>query len=78
MHPLSCDYLYFQIVLLGDHKQLQPVIHVELLQRLGMGKSLFERYMKKAIMLDTQYRMVRDVYDIMSRFLNCCMQHVVY
>ncbi|XP_035380313.1 helicase with zinc finger domain 2 isoform X1 [Electrophorus electricus] len=50
-----------QIVLLGDHKQLQPVVHCEMFQRLGMGKSLFERYMQKALMLDTQYRMQEDI-----------------
>ncbi|XP_036427088.1 helicase with zinc finger domain 2 [Colossoma macropomum] len=50
-----------QIVLLGDHKQLQPVVHCELLQRLGMRQSLFERYMRKALMLDTQYRMQEDI-----------------
>ncbi|KAI4884904.1 hypothetical protein NFI96_031682, partial [Prochilodus magdalenae] len=50
-----------QIVLLGDHKQLQPVVHCELLQRLGMRTSLFERYMRKALMLDTQYRMQEDI-----------------
>ncbi|XP_076870212.1 3'-5' exoribonuclease HELZ2 [Brachyhypopomus gauderio] len=50
-----------QIVLLGDHKQLQPVVHCEMFQRLGMGKSLFERYMTKALMLDTQYRMQEDI-----------------
>ncbi|KAL7891674.1 hypothetical protein AOLI_G00011500 [Acnodon oligacanthus] len=50
-----------KIVLLGDHKQLQPVVHCELLQRLGMRQSLFERYMRKALMLDTQYRMQEDI-----------------
>uniref|UniRef100_W5LDR9 Helicase with zinc finger 2 n=1 Tax=Astyanax mexicanus TaxID=7994 RepID=W5LDR9_ASTMX len=50
-----------QIVLLGDHKQLQPVVHTDLLQRLGMRISLFERYTNKALMLDTQYRMQKDI-----------------
>ncbi|XP_062853543.1 3'-5' exoribonuclease HELZ2 [Trichomycterus rosablanca] len=56
-----------QIVLLGDHKQLQPVVHCELLKRLGMRKSLFERYMKKALMLDTQYRMQEDICEFPSK-----------
>ncbi|XP_066521197.1 3'-5' exoribonuclease HELZ2 [Hoplias malabaricus] len=50
-----------QIVLLGDHKQLQPVVNCDLVQRLGMRRSLFERYMRKALMLDTQYRMQEDI-----------------
>ncbi|XP_058635422.1 helicase with zinc finger domain 2-like [Onychostoma macrolepis] len=50
-----------QIVLLGDHKQLQPVVHCDVVERLGMSKSLFERYMEKALMLDTQYRMQEDI-----------------
>ncbi|XP_050968945.1 helicase with zinc finger domain 2, partial [Labeo rohita] len=50
-----------QIVLLGDHMQLQPVVHCDVVERLGMSKSLFERYMEKALMLDTQYRMQEDI-----------------
>lgn len=50
-----------QIVLLGDHKQLQPVVHCEVAERLGMSRSLFERYMENALMLDTQYRMQEDI-----------------
>ncbi|XP_058635593.1 helicase with zinc finger domain 2-like [Onychostoma macrolepis] len=50
-----------QVVLLGDHKQLQPVVHCDVVERLGMSKSLFERYVEKALMLDTQYRMQEDI-----------------
>ncbi|XP_021110909.1 helicase with zinc finger domain 2 isoform X2 [Heterocephalus glaber] len=46
-----------KVVLLGDHKQLRPVVKNEQLQNLGMDKSLFERYHRDAYMLDTQYRM---------------------
>ncbi|XP_073707802.1 3'-5' exoribonuclease HELZ2-like [Garra rufa] len=56
-----------QIVLLGDHKQLQPVVHCEVVERLGMSKSLFERYMEKALMLDTQYRMQEDICEFPSK-----------
>ncbi|XP_072540872.1 3'-5' exoribonuclease HELZ2 isoform X2 [Salminus brasiliensis] len=56
-----------QIVLIGDHKQLQPVVHTDLLQRLGMRRSLFERYMNKALMLDTQYRMQEDICEFPSK-----------
>lgn len=47
-----------QVVLLGDHKQLRPVVKNEQLQNLGLDRSLFERYHRDAFMLDTQYRMV--------------------
>uniref|UniRef100_A0A4W5KBX3 Helicase with zinc finger 2 n=1 Tax=Hucho hucho TaxID=62062 RepID=A0A4W5KBX3_9TELE len=56
-----------QIVLLGDHKQLQPITHSDLSARLGMRKSLFERYMEKALMLDTQYRMNERICDFPSK-----------
>ncbi|KAK9973867.1 hypothetical protein ABG768_024568 [Culter alburnus] len=56
-----------QIVLLGDHMQLQPVVHCEVVERLGMSKSLFERYMEKALMLDTQYRMQEDICEFPSK-----------
>ncbi|XP_045079685.1 helicase with zinc finger domain 2 isoform X1 [Coregonus clupeaformis] len=56
-----------QIVLLGDHKQLQPITHCDLSARLGMRKSLFERYMEKALMLDTQYRMHERICEFPSK-----------
>lgn len=46
-----------KVVLLGDHKQLRPVVKNEHLQSLGLDRSLFERYHRDAYMLDTQYRM---------------------
>uniref|UniRef100_A0A8C8JQH6 Helicase with zinc finger domain 2 n=1 Tax=Oncorhynchus tshawytscha TaxID=74940 RepID=A0A8C8JQH6_ONCTS len=53
-----------KIVLLGDHKQLRPIVKNELLRKLGMSKSLFERYFEcqsQTVMLDTQYRMHEDI-----------------
>nr|XP_045013354.1 helicase with zinc finger domain 2 [Jaculus jaculus] len=55
--PLVCFTNVEKVVLLGDHKQLRPVVRSEQLRNLGMDRSLFERYHKDAIMLDTQYRM---------------------
>ena len=49
-----------QVVLIGDHKQLQPVIKDDKAKDLGLGISMFERYSKKAQMLKRQYRMVRN------------------
>ena len=45
-------------MLIGDHRQLRPVIKNQVAKRLGMECSLFERHSGNAIMLDTQYRMV--------------------
>ncbi|KAL2090569.1 hypothetical protein ACEWY4_012832 [Coilia grayii] len=56
-----------QIVLIGDHKQLKPVVHSDVVERLGMSKSLFERYMRKALMLDIQYRMHEDICEFPSK-----------
>ncbi|XP_054994475.1 helicase with zinc finger domain 2 isoform X2 [Sorex araneus] len=50
-----------KVVLLGDHKQLRPVVKNEQLQTLGLDRSLFERYHKDAFMLDTQYRMHKGI-----------------
>lgn len=65
--PLHSHHLYFvasQIVLIGDHKQLRPIVRNQDVKKLGMATSLFERYYtslheNRAVMLDTQYRMVR-------------------
>ncbi|KAJ6491433.1 P-loop containing nucleoside triphosphate hydrolase protein [Mycena vitilis] len=49
------------LALIGDHKQLPPVITSPEAQALGLGRSLFERLTEEgvvpSIMLDTQYRM---------------------
>ncbi|KAJ6542591.1 P-loop containing nucleoside triphosphate hydrolase protein [Mycena capillaripes] len=49
------------LALIGDHKQLPPVITSAEAQALGLGRSLFERLTEEgvvpSIMLDTQYRM---------------------
>lgn len=47
-----------QVVLIGDHCQLQPPVKEVAAKQLGLNKSLFERYAPKALMLTTQYRMV--------------------
>ncbi|XP_067410120.1 3'-5' exoribonuclease HELZ2 isoform X2 [Emydura macquarii macquarii] len=50
-----------KVVLLGDHKQLRPVVNNDFCKSLGMETSLFERYRNQAHMLDTQYRMQKDI-----------------
>ncbi|XP_073704971.1 3'-5' exoribonuclease HELZ2 [Garra rufa] len=50
-----------KVVLLGDHKQLRPIVKNEHARRMGMTRSLFERYMDRALLLDTQYRMHEEI-----------------
>jgi len=47
-----------QVVLVGDQKQLQPVIQETSARKCGLDRSLFERYASRAIQLQEQYRMV--------------------
>ncbi|ESO89023.1 hypothetical protein LOTGIDRAFT_209970 [Lottia gigantea] len=54
------------IVLIGDHKQLQPIILEEKAKHLGLQTSLFERYSEKSSMLETQYRMHTGIMEFPS------------
>ncbi|KFQ16053.1 Helicase with zinc finger domain 2, partial [Leptosomus discolor] len=56
-----------KVVLLGDHKQLRPVVNSDFCKSLGMETSLFERYRKQAWMLDTQYRMHKSICEFPSQ-----------
>ena len=53
-------------VLIGDHKQLQPVVKYQPARQCGLGRSMFERYAdwevskNDLVTLDIQYRMVRN------------------
>jgi superfamily I DNA and/or RNA helicase len=47
-----------QVVLVGDHMQLQPIVTEHTAKQRGLARSLFERYADKAVSLTTQYRMV--------------------
>ena len=58
MVPIACSKAE-QVVLIGDHKQLQPIVSNKVARSFGLNISLFERYAKIAhIMLEEQYRMV--------------------
>ncbi len=49
-----------QVVLIGDHLQLQPIVKCPSAKRAGLDVSMFERYARRhsPIMLTRQYRMV--------------------
>ena len=71
--PITCSRAR-QIVLIGDHKQLQPVVKDDQARVLGLRKSLFERHSKKAIMLKLQYRMVSGLpFPVCLPFLSFCI-----
>ncbi|NXR16088.1 HELZ2 Helicase, partial [Semnornis frantzii] len=65
--PLVSHKYAEKVVLLGDHKQLRPVVNHELCRSLGMETSLFERYQRRAWMLDTQYRMHKNICEFPSQ-----------
>ena len=58
-----------QVVLIGDHKQLQPIILDNLAMKLGLCVSMFERLSERAKMLELQYRMVREFRTVQDRLL---------
>ena len=72
--PISlCEHA----ILLGDHKQLQPVIEYKPARENGLTTSLFERYAESnfglCVMLEIQYRMVRIVvYEVFGTYV--CIQ----
>ena len=47
-----------QVVLIGDHKQLQPIVKNRVARSLGLRTSMFERFSEHALLLEEQYRMV--------------------
>ncbi len=59
--PIACSKAR-QVVLIGDHKQLQPIVKNKVAKSLGLSTSMFERYSNRAIMLKEQYRMVRQMF----------------
>lgn len=82
MAPVS---LSEHVVLIGDHKQLQPVVKSKIAERNGMKKSLFERYAEllkreyddcpNFCRLLTQYRMVGKVYACMYYVQKCAVAY---
>ena len=58
--PIHWSSVY-QVVLIGDHMQLQPIVKNKVAKSLGLSKSLFERYADRAFMPKQQYRMVSEL-----------------
>lgn len=56
--PIVCSNAQ-QVVLIGDHMQLQPIVQNRVAISLGLKTSMFERFSDHAFMLNEQYRMVR-------------------
>ncbi|XP_068119530.1 3'-5' exoribonuclease HELZ2 [Hyperolius riggenbachi] len=59
--PLVSHKLVKSIVLIGDHRQLRPVVMNDVCRLLKVDRSLFERYEEQALFLDTQYRMHAEI-----------------
>ncbi|KAL9956676.1 hypothetical protein ACROYT_G038193 [Oculina patagonica] len=65
--PITCSGVK-QVVLIGDHKQLQPVIQDNLAMSLGLSVSMFERLSERAKMLELQYRMQKEICKFPSKY----------
>ena len=55
-----------QVVLIGDHMQLEPIVQNRLARSLGLRTSMFERFSDHAYMLEKQYRMVSGFFVRLS------------
>ncbi|XP_078348623.1 3'-5' exoribonuclease HELZ2-like isoform X2 [Oculina patagonica] len=64
--PITCSGVK-QVVLIGDHKQLQPVIQDHVAKTLGLSVSMFERHSERARMLKLQYRMHEGICEFPSK-----------
>lgn len=69
-----------KFVMIGDYKQLNPLVESKLAERKGYGVSLFERLCKEhpsqATVLSKQYRMSNDILDLANKIVyHGAMQH---
>ena len=64
--PIVYSPQALQVVLIGDHMQLQPIVKNKLARSLGLRTSMFERFSENAFMLKEQYRMVSELFELIS------------
>lgn len=55
-----------QVVLIGDHKQLRPIIMCKEAGELGLNTSLFERYAHTQCQTNVQFVMLKEQYRMVS------------
>jgi len=60
-----------QLLLIGDHQLLKPVVLNSTARSLGLDQSLFARYASQAYMLTTQYSMVRPSVCLSVSEMHC-------
>ncbi|XP_018411937.1 PREDICTED: helicase with zinc finger domain 2 [Nanorana parkeri] len=65
--PLVSHKQVQSVVLIGDHRQLRPVVMNDVCKILKMDRSLFERFEERALFLNTQYRMHVDICEFPSK-----------
>lgn len=51
-----------QVVLIGDHHQLRPIVMCKEAASLGLETSLFERYAKTRLSKNVRFTMLEDQY----------------
>ena len=67
-----------QVVLIGDHKQLQPIVKNRVARSLGLSTSMFERFSDHALLLEEQYRMVNwEMYVLIELQASICNETTV-
>ncbi|PIK40191.1 putative helicase with zinc finger domain 2 isoform X1 [Apostichopus japonicus] len=64
--PLVC-HTPKQVVLIGDHKQLRPIVQEPRVKQLGADISLMEKYQGTAHTLSIQYRMHEEICKFPSK-----------
>lgn len=55
-----------QVVLIGDHKQLRPIIMCKEAAQLGLETSLFERYATTNTSRNVQFTMLQEQYRMVG------------
>ena len=62
-----------QVVLIGDHMQLRPIIMCKEAALLGLEKSLFERYATTSLSKNVQFTRLEDQYRMVQCIIYIAM-----